>query len=171
MLALGEKLKLRLEPDPILHEVCTPVTVFDTNLQHLGGEMLAALPRFRAVGLAAPQVGYAIRLFVATMSFGPLAFVNPEITVLDWGSSVVFSEGCLSLPGLRRQVERPNHIRIQAQDLKGAKFEIQTTGFDSVILQHEDDHLSGLLMTDRDPVDEAHIKMSMPPGKYRFGGV
>lgn len=147
MFVRGEKLKLRVAPDPILREVCKPVERFDAGLEHLGTEMLRMLPKLKGIGLAAPQVGYAYRIVVVGFD-GGLVFVNPEIEVLDW-SPVVMQEGCLSLPGRRQSVERAKAVRVTAQDAGGNALTYEAWDFSAIVLQHEIDHLDGLLMTDR----------------------
>ena len=146
----GDKLKLRVAPDPILAEVCSDVTVFDSALESLGKEMLRSLKKFNGVGLAASQVGFPVRLFVVGFG-GGLIFVNPSLEVLDW-SEVSVQEGCLSVPGERRKISRAKRVRVTAQNTSGQSVSLEAEGLDAIILQHEYDHLDGVLLTDRDPV-------------------
>lgn len=147
MFVPGQKLKLRIAPDPILSVVCKSVEVFDEGLENLSREMLKALPRFKGIGLAAPQVGYAIRMFVVGFD-GGMTFVNPEIEMVDW-SPVTIQEGCLSLPGQRQSITRAKHVRVKAKDVAGQSLTYEAKDFQAIVIQHELDHLDGLLMTDR----------------------
>jgi len=111
------------------------------------------------IGLAAPQVNESLRLAVVEIPGGasrygeipvmPLTvFVNPEIEVLE-GESAGYWEGCLSIPGLRGYVERPQQVRVGAHDVRGNRFELELNGFLATVFQHEFDHLDGRLYIDR----------------------
>jgi peptide deformylase len=139
--------------DPVLRQVCAPVEVFDQALIDLGEAMLAALPSMSGVGLAAPQVGRSIRLFVVDVWWNQgakepgRAFVNPKVTPIGKGRQRM-SEGCLSVPGRRRRVERARKVQVEAQDLQGQPFTLIAEGLLAVALQHENDHLDGVLFID-----------------------
>jgi len=128
-------------------------------LHRLVADMIDTLHDYGGIGLAAPQVAEPIRLALVELPGGPsrygelpevplTAFVNPEIDVLD-PTTAGYWEGCLSVPGLRGFVERPQHIRVRALDLKGAPLEMRFEGFPATVFQHEFDHLDGTLYVDR----------------------
>ncbi len=128
-------------------------------LHRLVADMIDTLHDYGGVGLAAPQVAEPVRLAIVELSggpsrYGPLpqvpltVFVNPTIEVLD-GESAGFWEGCLSVPGLRGFVERPQHIRVKALDLSGRPLDMTFEGFPATVFQHEFDHLDGTLYVDR----------------------
>jgi peptide deformylase len=121
--------------------------------------MVDTLHAAGGIGLAAPQVNQSIRLAIVEIPGGssrygevpamPLTvFVNPVIQVLQ-EETAGYWEGCLSIPGLRGFVERPQHIRVSALDLSGDPFELELTGFMATVFQHEFDHLDGRLYVDR----------------------
>ena len=139
-------LELRFRPDPILRTKCTPITVVDEGIRQLAQEMLACLPRWGAAGLAAPQVGRPIRLFVTNVGAG-LVFINPRI-VSTASERVERIEGCLSLPGMQAIVSRPKSLVIESVGLDGNLYTIEAQGFKAVAIQHEADHLDGVLMID-----------------------
>ena len=136
--------------DPVLKSRATPVDRFDDALRaqiaRMGGLMSDAL----GVGLAAPQIGLSQRLLVYRVGQdAPLiALVNPEI---EWSSEdgEIFEEGCLSIPGITVDVERPVHVRVRAQDESGADRRIEASGLEARVIQHEMDHLDGVLILDR----------------------
>jgi peptide deformylase len=136
--------------DPVLKSRATPVDRFDDALKaqvaRMGGLMNDAL----GVGLAAPQIGISQRLFVYRVGQeAPLiALVNPEI---EWRSDdeETFEEGCLSIPGIAVDVDRPVHVRVRAQDETGAKRVVEASGLEARVIQHEMDHLDGVLILDR----------------------
>lgn len=145
-------LTIRQLPDPVLREVCAPVTVFDQALADLAQQMLDTMYAAPGRGLAAPQVGIAQRLFVmdATWKEGtpaPRVFVNAEII----GASdelATFTEGCLSIPNQTSRINRPSEVTLRWQDLDGAPHTETFTGFAAVCVQHERDHLDGILCID-----------------------
>jgi peptide deformylase len=136
--------------DPVLKSRATPVDRFDDALRQqvarMGGLMNDAL----GVGLAAPQVGLSQRLLVYRVGQdAPLiALVNPEI---EWTSDEEegLEEGCLSIPGITVDVERPVHVRVKAQDETGAERLVEASGLEARVIQHEIDHLDGVLILDR----------------------
>ena len=145
-------MELRLLPDPVLREVCTPVTVFDEALEDVVAEMLAVMYAAPGRGLAAPQVGVTRRIFVmdATWKSGdptPMVFINPEIVSAS-KEMAVNDEGCLSIPHRTVRVARPARVEMRWQDLDGAAQTGMFEGFAAVCVQHERDHLDGVLCID-----------------------
>ena len=142
-------------PDPRLKQVCEPVTRFDQALRGF----IADLEDTRqagpaAVGIAAPQVGRAERIVILdcstrpkTPNHGHLVLVNPEIT--HWEGFEIGREGCLSVPDYTGNVIRATQIQLRAQDPDGEPLELAMEGFEARALQHELDHLDGLLFVDR----------------------
>ena len=136
--------------DPVLKSRATPVDRFDDALKaqvaRMGGLMNDAL----GVGLAAPQVGLSQRLLVYRVGQeAPLvALINPEI---EWKSDdeETFEEGCLSIPGIAVDVDRSVHVRVRAQDETGADRVVEASGLEARVIQHEMDHLDGVLILDR----------------------
>ncbi|MFT5066706.1 MAG: peptide deformylase [Yoonia sp.] len=145
-------LHLRFVPDPVLRAVCTPVTVFDAALTALAEDMLTVMYAAPGRGLAAPQVGIAKRIFVmdATWKDGtpaPQVFVNPEMVKCS-DAVAVLTEGCLSIPDQTSRISRPAEVTLRWQDLNGASHTGTFTDFSAACVQHERDHLDGVLCTD-----------------------
>jgi peptide deformylase len=143
-------LEVRTLGDPILRSTASPVTAFDDALARFAEDMLDTMRAAPGVGLAAPQVGRPIRLFVydSGEEGESGALCNPEIT---WSSDETEAreEGCLSIPGQYFDVVRPVAVHVRAQGLDGATVEIDADGFLARIFQHEIDHLDGILFVDR----------------------
>ncbi len=141
-------------PDPVLREVAQPVTEFDADLRALAQDMLETMYDAPGRGLAAPQVGLPMRLFVMDVAWkegepDPQVFVNPEVL----GTSedrVTREEGCLSIPGRMSRVSRPAEVALRWQDLDGEWQEDTFDGFAATCVQHELDHLDGVLCIDRE---------------------
>lgn len=134
--------------EEVLREKCKEVTKFDDSLRILTEAMIEAMDEADGVGLAGPQVGVPERLFVAHVpQMEPMVFINPSIieTSLE---TCPYEEGCLSIPGFFHEVVRPERVTVQAQDVKGKAFTIQATGLLARIIQHENDHLDGMLFID-----------------------
>ena len=146
-----EDLKIILYPDPRLRRMSQPVTAFDERLRQLAARMFELMREHQGVGLAAPQVGRNIRLFVVNATGKPeddKLYVNPVLS--DAEGDEESEEGCLSLPDIKAQIRRPTErVRMQAQDLEGKPFEEIGEGFITRIWQHENDHLNGVLIIDR----------------------
>jgi peptide deformylase len=146
-------LPIRIYPDPVLREVCPRVTDFGgAALRKLARDMVETMHAAPGVGLAAPQVGLTVRLAVVDLTVGKepeelRVLVNPE--VLEPEGKEVEEEGCLSIPGLLDKVERPARVRVRAQDVDGAPFELVAEGWLARAVCHEVDHLDGVLFTDR----------------------
>jgi peptide deformylase len=127
-----------------------PVSKFDTELRDLVVQMLRLMREHRGVGLAAPQVGKNLRLFVMNPSGeagDDQVYINPVLSDADGDDEA--EEGCLSLPDIHVKVVRNKKLKIQAQDLEGNAFVETGSGFITRVWQHEFDHLNGILLTDR----------------------
>ncbi len=143
-------LQIILWPDPRLRKVSSPVDKYGSRLGELALRMLDLMHLAKGVGLAAPQVGINLRLFVTNPTGQPQddkVYVNPILS--DAEDEEDGEEGCLSLPGLNVTVVRSKRLRIQAQDVDGNAFEQVDTGYVARIWQHEFDHLNGTLLLDR----------------------
>ena len=151
----------------VLHEKGVAITQFDGELEKLFHEMVAAMDEAEGIGLAAQQIGKAIQFCVVdcrgmeddfqytldgsrppTSFFMPLGMCNPVVEALP-SEETTYEEGCLSFPNVRGDVERPDRIRCHYQDLKGNPHVIECTGIFGRCIQHEVDHLNGILFIDR----------------------
>ena len=140
-------LSLRLHPDPVLRDVCHPVERFDRWLSDVLDEMLTLMRVHKGIGLAAPQVGITRRLFVAEIQGQPLCLVNPTIVMGSGIDQMV--EGCLSLPDVHANVQRNWQIEVQGFDAQGRKRKHRVDGLWARVVQHETDHLDGVLICDK----------------------
>jgi peptide deformylase len=139
-------------PDPILKRRAPPLLVIDEEARERVREMFAILYRERGVGLAAPQVGWSVRLFIAnpTGEADPAeerVYINPRITAAE--GEVREEEGCLSIPDVRGMVTRSRWVGVRAQDLNGQFFEEEAEELKARVIQHELDHLDGILFLSR----------------------
>ena len=146
------KKKIVIEPDPILRKKSDPLEKVDVELRSLMDDMLETMYDAPGIGLAAVQVGILKRLIVLDISKDkekkdPLFLINPEITFLSKKMSV-YEEGCLSLPGHYAEIERPTECHVNYVDYNGKKMELKTDGLLSTCIQHEVDHLNGILFVD-----------------------
>ena len=144
-------------PDPILRQISKPVEVFDHELKTLIADMFETMYAAPGIGLAAVQVGVPIRLLVIDLQEpeeeggepvrDPRVFINPEVL---WHSDteVPYTEGCLSVPEQYAEVMRPDQIRARWQDENGETHEEEIDGLLAICLQHEMDHLNGVLFID-----------------------
>ena len=141
--------------DPVLRSEASPVTDFGSDLAADAERMIALMRDAIGVGLAATQLGTLRRMLVFQVGAEaePTILVNPEI---EWRSDdlVTAEEGCLSLPGVVVDVERPLYVRAQAVDLRGEPLSIEASGLEARVIQHEVDHLNGVLMLDRTDRDQ-----------------
>jgi len=144
------------QPDPRLREISKPVHHFDASLEQLCRELEASmLAGPGGVGIAAPQVGELLRVVVVDCTHamrpcknhGLLYLVNPEIVAAD--GKALGREGCLSVPDWVGVVPRAKTVQVHYHDLKGEPCELESSGFEARVLQHEIDHLDGVLFTDR----------------------
>jgi len=144
-------LQVRCYPDPVLRKVAEPIEVIDDKLRALAEEMIESMYEENGVGLAAPQIGESIRLVVIDTTpeeRNPIVLINPEI-VEKSRKKVAAEEGCLSLPGLSASISRPEQVTVEAQDLDGNEIVIEGDGLLARALQHEIDHLDGVLFIDK----------------------
>ncbi|KAK7339541.1 hypothetical protein VNO77_20215 [Canavalia gladiata] len=140
-------------PDPKLRARNKRIVTFDDNLQKLVQEMFDVMYKTDGIGLSAPQVGINVQLMV----FNPegergegeeIVLVNPKVSKFSKKLSL-FTEGCLSFPGINADVRRPESVKIDARDIKGTRFSVNFSGLPARIFQHEFDHLQGILFFDR----------------------
>ncbi|MGQ0553257.1 MAG: peptide deformylase [Planctomycetota bacterium] len=152
------QLSLRLYPDPVLLKPAQPVVDFDATLAERAEQMFGIMYAEHGVGLAAPQAGWGARVLVLNPSGDAkdaeeaLTLVNPRL-IKRWGKATA-EEGCLSFPEIFVEVERPAGVRVAWQDLQGQPHERDLNDFPARIVQHELDHLDGVLLVHRmSPVD------------------
>ena len=144
--------KILIEPDPILRKKCDPVEKVDDDLRKLMTDMLETMYKAPGIGLAAVQIGILKRLIVIDISKNgekktPLFLVNPEIINLSEKTSI-YEEGCLSLPDQFAEIERPAECKLRYIDFNGKEKELKATGLLATCIQHEIDHLNGILFID-----------------------
>lgn len=135
-------------PEPILRKTAKTISVFNDELKQLAQDMVAEMYKSDGVGLAAPQVGISQRLIVVNHGKEARVYINPEITYFS-PDKKVGEEGCLSLPNIFGLVKRSKKIHLKYQDINGQVIREKIKGLDSIILQHEVDHLNGILFIDR----------------------
>ena len=143
-------LKILEFPDPRLRTRAEKVTRFDQGLKSITEDMLETMYEARGIGLAATQVDIHERIIVIDVSEEgnePLVFINPTIVETS-GEEQAFEEGCLSVPGFRETVSRPENVTIKAQDINGVEFQKECEDLLAVCIQHEMDHLEGKLFVD-----------------------
>ena len=146
------KKKIIIEPDPILRKKSEPVEKVDDHLRKFMREMLETMYEAPGIGLAAIQVGILKRLIVIDLARenekkNPLFLINPEIIYRSKDTSV-YEEGCLSLPGQFAEIERPSECTLKYIDFNGNKKELKADGLLATCIQHEVDHLDGILFID-----------------------
>ena len=143
---------------PVLRQKCAPIdpgTITGPEVQQLIRDMLETMIEYTGVGLAAPQVYDPVRLLIAGGDEDDegrarlRVLINPEITVVDDSELIGMYEGCLSVPGMRGYVERPAAIHVKALDERGEPVELDLEGYAAIVMQHECDHLDGVLYVDR----------------------
>lgn len=161
----GEFLEIKTYPAPVLLKKAVPVTEFNEELELLCKNMLYTMYKSPGIGLAAPQIGEGIRLFVMDVDykreeitnaegdedyklseFNPYVFINPEI--INGDGEILYEEGCLSVPGVYEEVKRKSNITLKYQDLTGAEHTIEAEELFAVCVQHEFDHLEGIVFLD-----------------------
>jgi peptide deformylase len=147
---------------PVLRQVARPLEADEIGseaITHLINDMQDTLHDYGGIGLAAPQIGESVRLAIVEIEGGPTrygeleampltVFINPVVTVID-PAAEGYWEGCLSVPGLRGFVERPQHIKVQYLSENGEVKGLELRGFPATVFQHEFDHLDGKLYIDR----------------------
>jgi peptide deformylase len=139
-------------PDPRLREVGAPVAEVTPAIQALVDDLAETMYASGGCGLAATQVGEIVRIFVVDCAGEDepsdlKVFINPEIIEAD--GQQVWNEGCLSFPGVSEEIKRAEHVRARALDRSGKPFELEADGLLAVAIQHELDHLNGVLMIDK----------------------
>lgn len=162
----GERLPIVTYPDPVLSTKAKEITEFSPDLRTLVNNMLFTMYKAPGIGLAAPQIGLGVRLFVLDVdydrevitnssgaeevrmsNFNPMVFINPVIT--GTSGTTTFEEGCLSVPGVYEEVKRFESINIKYQDLNGQFHEMEADDLLSICIQHENDHLDGVVFIER----------------------
>lgn len=139
---------IRKKGDDVLRKKCKNVDKIDERLLTLIKDMVETMYEADGVGLAAPQVGILKRLFVIDVydDYGPRVFINPEI--LEVKGSQVGEEGCLSVPGVCEEVDRPYYVKVKAINEKGEEFVLEAEELLARAICHENDHLNGVLFID-----------------------
>lgn len=140
-------LKIIRFPHPLLRKKAKAIKKVTPAIVKLIDNMLETMHAAPGVGLAAPQVGESIRLFVADVGEGPIAVINPKI--IKKSGAQTFTEGCLCLPGVEAPVERAAYVKMKGLGRDGKPLEIEARGLLATVLQHENDHLDGLVFIDR----------------------
>ena len=141
--------KVIKHPNEVLETKCLPVTTFDKNLGILLDDMHETMVESDGVGIAAPQVGVAVRAAIVDFQEGqePIELINPELVLFEGADTDI--EGCLSFPGIFGEFERWDHIKIKSQERDGSWYELEAEGFEARAIQHEMDHLDGILFTSK----------------------
>jgi peptide deformylase len=144
--------EIRKYPDPVLRRKAAPVKVFDGDLRTLVDDMVETMYAEPGVGLAAPQIGVALRLLVADITVGEkpnslIVLVNPKI--VSASGQVAGEEGCLSIPGIRAEIPRAESVEIRGWNLEQQEVSVKGRGYLARAFQHEMDHLDGILIWDR----------------------
>jgi peptide deformylase len=148
--------------NPILRQKAKKVHRFDPSLLKLVDDMFETMHNANGVGLAAPQIGMSIRVFVAEYEDRKVAVFNPEIVKAE--GEALGTEGCLSIPGyVGDNIRRATKILVKGQDVHGKSIRVNAEGWFARILQHEIDHLDGILFTDR--LDRPEDLRELPPGE------
>jgi peptide deformylase len=147
-------LKIEVYPAAVLKQKTEPVQCIDDEIRQLAEDMLETMYQAPGVGLAAPQVGRSLRLLVADPGDeedrnkrNPLVLINPEITEREGQAAI--NEGCLSVPGFTAEVHRAYRIALRAWTLDEQEIELELEDFPAIVIQHEYDHLDGILFIDR----------------------
>jgi peptide deformylase len=139
-------------PDPRLRQKARVVEAVTPEIKQLVDDMAETMYAAPGVGLAATQIGEAVRVFVIDTAGDDepsnlRVFINPEIVAKN--GELVWEEGCLSFPGVMEEIERAAHVKVKALDAQGQPFELEAEGLLAVAIQHENDHLDGTLMIDK----------------------
>lgn len=161
-----------LYPDPVLRRRALPVARIDASIRALVADMFATMDAEDGAGLAAPQIGESLRIFVTGTSERDVArraYLNPVLVDVT-GDLEPMEEGCLSLPGIRGSVRRPTTVTIRALDLEGNEFTETSSAFAARVWQHEFDHLEGVLITDKmNPIDRLRVRRALKDLKLSAG--
>lgn len=143
---------IRTYGDPVLKSKAAEITKIDDKLVKLCDEMFGIMYEAPGIGLAAPQIGIQKRLFVYDIGDGEGVLINPEIVESD--GEFMYEEGCLSIPGLYVEMLRPAKIHVKGINLAGEEVEVEADDLFGRLIQHELDHLNGVLMFDRMSPDQ-----------------
>lgn len=143
-------LRILSYPAPVLRQKAAPVEAVDDHVRRVVARLFDLMHDAEGIGLAAPQVGLPWRLFVvdAHQDHPPRVFINPELSAFG-GDLEANDEGCLSLPGIRVDVRRPTAVTVTALDELGQPFTLDAVGLTARVVQHEYDHLNGVLIIDK----------------------
>jgi peptide deformylase len=142
-------LKIVKIPDPVLEQKTAPVKEITPEVLKLVKDMIDTCRKANGIGLAAPQVGKSLRLCIINLEhvgLPPFALINPKIASSSW-KKVDMEEGCLSIPGVYGIVRRPEKVTIKAMNIEGNEIKFKADGLLSRVIQHELDHLEGVLFT------------------------
>jgi peptide deformylase len=149
---MSKKLTLVTDPNPVLHRPTQPVKLPLTSaIRKLIPQMVHTCREAKGVGLAAPQIGQSLRLAIVNLEdweVAPFALINPKIISRSWRKESL-EEGCLSLPGMWKEISRHKKVTVRMYTPAGKKIEFHAEGFLARVLQHEIDHLDGILIADR----------------------
>jgi peptide deformylase len=154
---------IRIFGDPVLRQRATEIDKVDDKLIKLAEDMIETMYAAPGVGLAAPQVGVERRLFVYDAGDGPYAIINPEI--VEASGEWMYEEGCLSVPELSWPIVRPNQVHLRGFDLDGNAVDIEAEEFLGRVLQHEVDHLDGVLLIEHLDADQHKEAMRVLRGR------
>lgn len=140
------------EKNPILRKKSTSIDKIDKSIKKLAKDMLETMNANNGLGIAAPQVGVNVRMFITTINMstdheGLITMINPQLEFPN-DEKETGEEGCLSLPGLYLPVTRHKHVRVKFKDLKGNSHTLDMEGLNARVIQHETDHLDGILFID-----------------------
>jgi len=140
--------QMRYDGDPVLRKVSRPIENITDRIQILAKDLIETMRVEQGVGLAAPQIGVLRRIFVVEIEeVGLYVMINPEI--LETSGEQLDYEGCLSVPGKSGKVNRPNYVKVRYTDLDGNEQVLEAEGFFARAICHENDHLDGILYTDK----------------------
>ena len=157
------ELEILTYPDPALRRVARPLERIDDEVRARAKRMLELMYAGKGVGLAAPQVGWSVRLIVANPTGKPedeRIFINPEVR--NRRGREVGVEGCLSLPEITGKIERAKKVELAAYDLDGREFKLDLDDFAARVIQHECDHLEGILIIDRmSPAERSRVERNL----------
>ena len=160
-------LDLRTYPDPILRTKISPITNFNSvNLSAIVDKMAELMYNYKGIGIAAPQIGICQRICVFDLGNGKQVLINPEIVESD--GKDLLEEGCLSIPGIRIDVKRAKSVVVRGYNVEGKEEEFKADGLLARVIQHEIDHLNGILIIDKVPPSDIlrfHLLYKQKTGK------
>ncbi len=152
-------MSLKFFPDKTLRQICEPIKKIDAEIHELSRKMLVLMKINNGIGLAAPQVGITKRLFVCEIENKPLILINPHIIQTSGESKMI--EGCLSLPERNVNIKRSHKLLVKGFDSQGKEMQYEMAGLWARVIQHEMDHLDGILICDYDKNMQKKIKKNM----------